>query len=158
WLDDGIGWMTGRVDDWSQDNGFAFHNWWHLALYHLDLGEHDRVLRLYDEAIRPRPTDIALEMVDATSMLWRLHLRSVDVGDRWHELADLWAGHIEDGYYAFNDAHAMMAFVATGRDDDAERLLATLRRRAEGGGTNGMMTRDVGLPMATALRDFGAGR
>src|SRR5215468_3482516 len=63
-LGDGVHWLTSRTDDWAPDNGFAFHNWWHLALYHLDLGQHDRVLELYDKAIRPKPSDLPLEMVD----------------------------------------------------------------------------------------------
>ena len=49
-LGDGVHWLTSRTNDWAPDNGFAFHNWWHLALYHLDLGQHDRVLELYDTA------------------------------------------------------------------------------------------------------------
>ena len=77
---DGIDWLTSRADDWSIDNGLAFHNWWHLGLFHLDLGEHERVLELYDTRIRPVQTPVALEMVDASALLWRLTLRGVDVG------------------------------------------------------------------------------
>jgi hypothetical protein len=35
-LRDGVEWLTARESDWSVNNGFAFHNWWHLALFHLD--------------------------------------------------------------------------------------------------------------------------
>ena len=55
-------------------------------------------------------------MLDATALLWRLHLRGVDVGNRWSELADAWEKRVEDGYYVFNDMHAMMAFVGSGRE------------------------------------------
>jgi tetratricopeptide (TPR) repeat protein len=160
-LPEGVDWLSGRTGDWAPDNMFAFHNWWHLALYHLDLGETATVLRLYDEAIRPQPSPVALETLDATALLWRLHLRGVDAGEggggRWAELADTWAPMAEDGYYAFNDMHAMMAFVATGRDADADRLLAAQARRAASGGTNAVMTAEVGLPVCRALRAFGAG-
>lgn len=161
-LPEGVDWLSGRSGDWAPDNMFAFHNWWHLALYHLDLGDTATVLRLYDEAIRPLPSPVALETLDATALLWRLHLRGVDGGGRWAELAETWAPMAEDGYYAFNDMHAMMAFVATGRDADAERLLAAQARRAAQvqrttGGTNAAMTAEVGLPVCRALRAFGAG-
>jgi hypothetical protein len=156
-LPEGVDWLTGRTGDWAPDNMFAFHNWWHLALYHLDLGETGTVLRLYDEAIRPQPSPVALETLDATALLWRLHLRDVDGGARWAELAETWAPMAEDGYYAFNDMHAMMAFVATGRVDDADRLLAAQARSAAAGGTNAAMTAEVGLPVCRALRAFGAG-
>ncbi|HEX6571511.1 MAG TPA: tetratricopeptide repeat protein, partial [Steroidobacteraceae bacterium] len=79
-LRDGIDWLTSRQADWSIDNGLAYHNWWHLALHHLDLAEYDRVLELYDTRIRPVQTPVALEMLDASAMLWRLTLRGVDVG------------------------------------------------------------------------------
>jgi len=121
-LTDGVEWLTRRSRDWASDNAFAYHNWWHLSLYHLDLGETDRVLALYDTAIRPQSTAVALEMVDAAALLWRLHLQDVDVGNRWNELADSWKGLSGDGHYAFNDLHAMMAFVATGRTADARAV------------------------------------
>jgi len=151
---DGIKFMTGRIGDWATDNGFAFHNWWHLALYHLDLGEHDRVLDLYDTRIRANPTELPLEMLDATALLWRLHLRGVNVGDRWRELADKWEARCGDLYYAFNDMHAMMSFVGDGRTAAATTLLKALEGRAGSGGTNAMMTRDVGLPVCKAMAAF----
>ena len=36
---DGIAWMRANPDAWSHESFFAVHNWWHLALYHLDAGE-----------------------------------------------------------------------------------------------------------------------
>lgn len=155
---DGIAFLTQRRDHWAPDNMFAFHNWWHLGLYHLDLGQTARVLELYDTAIRPKPSGVTLEMVDASAMLWRLHLRDVDVGPRWKELADSWAPSIEDAYYVFNDAHATMAYVGSGRLGDADRVIAALEQRARGKGTNAMMTRDVGLPLCRGLKAFGEGR
>src|SRR3546814_7576573 len=54
-------------------------------------------------------------------------------------------------------AHAMMAVTGAGRDAEARRLLAALEARVAGGGTNAMMTRDVGLPLARAIRAFDRG-
>jgi len=154
-LDDGIAWLGGRTADWAENNGFAFHNWWHLALYHLDRGETDRVLELYDRRIRPAPSPLPLEMLDATALLWRLHLRGADVGGRWRELADAWAGKAADAYYVFNDMHAMMAFVADGRTALVDDLLRTLEARAAAGGTNAAMVGEVGLPVCCAIAAFG---
>ncbi len=156
-LDDGVGWMTERTQDWAPDNMFAFHNWWHLALYHLDRGETARVLEIYDTGVRPEGSDAALEMLDASALLWRLHLDGIDVGNRWAELADVWEGTKEDGYYAFNDVHAMMAFVGDDRQESARTILATMEKRIGGAGTNAMMTADVGLPLARAIQAFGRG-
>jgi tetratricopeptide (TPR) repeat protein len=155
---DGIAFLIQRRDSWAPDNMFAFHNWWHLGLYHLDLGQSDRALELYDTAIRPKPSSVALEMVDASAMLWRLYLRDVDAGGRWSELADSWAPSVEDAYYAFNDVHATMAYVGAGRFGMADRVIAALEQRARGKGTNAMMSRDVGLPLCRGLKAFGEER
>ena len=154
---DGIEWLTSREQDWAPDNGLAYHNWWHLGLYHLDLGDHERVLELYDTRIRPVQSTVALEMVDASAMLWRLTLRGVDVGSRWQPIAEAWAPVAEDGFYAFNDAHAVMALVGGGQWERVDRALAGLERAAQGTGTNAMMTREVGLPLARAIAAFGSG-
>ncbi|HKY89536.1 MAG TPA: tetratricopeptide repeat protein [Nevskiaceae bacterium] len=145
--DAGIAWLHEREAAWAPDNGFAFHNWWHLALFHLDRGEEARVLELLDTRVYPQPSDIALQLVDATALLWRLRLLGVDIGDRFAPLAGAWAAKLDDerDFYAFNDAHAMMAIAATGRWADAERLLAGMGR---GFGA------DVGVPIARGLLEF----
>ncbi len=150
----GITWLQSTSPGWSHENAFAYHNWWHLALYHLESENHGAALQLYDTRIRPAPSRVALEMIDASALLWRLRLRSVDVGDRWIELADAWEAFGEDGYYAFNDVHALMAFLVTGREQQVRKILAGLQRAAAGDGTNAMMSREIGLPMARALCAF----
>jgi hypothetical protein len=127
-------------------------------LYHLDLGDHARALELYDTKVRPAHSSVALEMVDAAAMLWRLMLRGVDVGPRWQPLADAWQPLAQDGYYAFNDVHAVMALVGAGRWAEVDATLQSLRRAAVGEGTNAMMSREVGLPVARALAAFGRGQ
>jgi hypothetical protein len=59
--EDGIGWMIARRPHWAEDsNFFKVHNWRHRALYHLDLGQRDEVLALYDGALRGGRNDLAL--------------------------------------------------------------------------------------------------
>ena len=155
---DGMHWLESREQDWSPGNFFAVHNWWHLALYYLDRGDIEKVLALYDGPIRVNRSKVALDMLDAAAMLWRLKLIDVDCGARWNELSDLYAAQAEDAYYAFNDMHGMMCFAATGRAAEAKRLLAAQTRLAqEGRGVNAMMAREVGLPVCLALDAFGKG-
>jgi hypothetical protein len=150
----GIDWIRNTSPAWSENNFFAFHNWWHLALFHLDAADFDAVLELYDTRIRPTPSRVAGEMVDASALLWRLRLRGVDVGDRWIDLARSWEALGDEGYYAFNDVHALMAFLATGNQRQAKRVLEGLAAASRRADTNGMMSREVGLPMARALGAF----
>jgi tetratricopeptide (TPR) repeat protein len=152
--EEGIRFLSERSTDWAKDNGFAFHNWWHLALFHLELGDHERALAVYDEHIRPGPSKIAYENVDASALLWRLQLRGADVRERWTALAADWAEVAEEGHYAFNDVHAIAAFVNAERHGEAARTLAAMERALQQPGTNAMMTREVGLPLAKALVAF----
>lgn len=156
---EGVAFMHSREAHWAQsDNGFAFHNWWHTALFHLDQGRHADALALYDRCIRPEPIGVQLMMLDATALLWRLHLNGVDAGARWSELADTYEQSNEAGFYVFNDMHAMAAYTATGRTQAAADLLKAVQACAAGQGTNARMTREVGLPIVQAIDAFGQGR
>jgi hypothetical protein len=158
-LDVGIPWLADNAQYWAPDSGFAYHNWWHLALLHLDRGDVAQVLKLYDEKVRPNAdAQVVLEWIDASALLWRLHLEGVDVGDRFEKLAACWRRASEDAFYAFNDLHAIMAFLGAGHGIDAERTLRAMRAAAADGGDNGYMTRKVGLPLAEAFMAFEAGR
>ena len=123
-LRDGIDWLTSRESDWSVNNGFAFHNWWHLALFHLEAGNFARVLELYDRRIRADAFAGAAgdDRRDRAAVAPGV-ARSANVGDRWQKLAACWEPFADHAYYAFNDAHAVMAFVGAGASiSRSERL------------------------------------
>jgi hypothetical protein len=129
--EDGIGWMIAREPHWSgDDNFFKVHNWWHRSLYHLDLGQTDEVLALYDGPIRQDRSIVALDMIDASALLWRLHLSGHDVGDRWSKLANNWDSHADGRTYPFNDWHAVMAYLGAGRAGEADRIIEAYRTSA----------------------------
>jgi tetratricopeptide (TPR) repeat protein len=155
---DGIEWMRGNQDGWSRDSFFQVHNWWHLALYHLELGEIDAVLRLYDEPIRGDRSPVILDMIDASALLWRLHLSGMDVGARWQALADDWMPVATACNYTFNDVHAAMALVGAGRMEAVEALLERQRNAMAAADDNAGFTREVGHPLTLAIAAFGAGR
>jgi hypothetical protein len=96
---------------------------------------------------------LVLDLVDATAMLWRLQLLGVEVGARWRAVADLWTPHAGVGLYAFNDAHAMLAFVSAGYRAQAETVLAAQQRVIETcEGDNRKFSADVGYPCAGRSR------
>jgi len=154
---DGIAWMMGNAKGWSHDSFFAVHNWWHVALYHLDLGETDEALALYDGPIYGARSRVILDMIDAAAMLWRLNLRGVALGERWQPLAEAWAPMADAGLYAFNDIHAVMAFVGAGRRDLVRRVLAGQVETMRGEDDNAAFTGEVGRAVTLALVAFGDG-
>ena len=142
-IDEGVRFLEERTGDWAgDDNGFAFHNWWHLALLHLDRGDHAGALEIYDRVLA-NALGMAMSRLDATSMLWRLRLDGADVGDRFEIVARSWAESLEGegGFYAFNDFHAAIAFAATGRQEASRRLRDALEKAAWEQNANGEMTR-----------------
>jgi hypothetical protein len=156
-IDEGIRWLEETSRHWDPTSTLALHNFWHLALYDLDLGDADRALALYDGKVRARRNDVALEMIDASALLWRLQLLGHDVSERFERLADDWRRRIEDRYYVFNDVHALLAFLGGRRRDDARAIVAEVERVAREEGTNGRMAREVGLPLCRALLAFARG-
>lgn len=156
---DGIGWMIAREPLWAgDDNFFKVHNWWHRALCHLDLGQRDEALVLYDGPIRGARSRVALDLVDASALLWRLHLCGYDVGDRWQELADCWDDHADGRLYPFNDLHAAMAYLGADRDVRLDTLLATLEGQAGDSTDVAQWIRHVGLPLVRGFVAFWRGQ
>ena len=154
--EDGIGWMIAREPHWSgDDNFFKVHNWWHRALCHLDLGQADEALALYDGPIRQDRSLVALDMVDASALLWRLHLSGHDVGERWSELATAWDSHADGRSYPFNDWHAVMAWLGAGRSGEVERVIDALR--TAGTSETAVWGRTTALPLVEGFTAFWRG-
>jgi tetratricopeptide (TPR) repeat protein len=165
-VDNGVSFLTEREADWGAGNLFAVHNWWHLALYKLELGDPAAALAIYDrEVYNDASAGVPLQLLDAAAMLWRLHLDGADTGARFAALADAWTA-VDDPrrWYVFNDVHATMAHVGAGDIAAAEQLVARMAayvragRNGTGAGSNVAMTVEVGLPICRAVVAFGQER
>ena len=155
----GLDWLAGREAAWAHCNNFRHHVWWHKALMHLDLCQIDEVIALYDTEIRKDKTDDYRDISNATSLLVRLELDGVDVGDRWEELADLSADRTEDGCLIFADLHYLMALSADNRDVATHRMLQRLHRDGQTRTDEaGQRMAKPGIPAAEGLAAFGEGR
>jgi tetratricopeptide (TPR) repeat protein len=149
---DGLAWITSVSDNWEGCNNFAYHLRWHQGLLHLDLGQHDRVLELYDREVRRQKTDEYLDITNAVSLLWRLEQLNVDVGSRWKELADFSRGHINDHSLVFGDLHYLMALAADNDTASVQRLIESCEHFARtSDSTEATVMADVGLPLAYAV-------
>lgn len=155
--EEGVALFRADPEVWTRDSFFQIHNWWHLALFHLGQGEVDEVLALYDGPIAGGQSNIELDLVDASALLWRLHLRGIDLGERWTALAAIYAKAAQ-GAYAFDDTHAMMAFAGAGQFGEARQLLLRQSAAARGPGDNAGFAGEVGLPVMHALLAFGEER
>jgi hypothetical protein len=149
-LDEGVAWLEGSRAHWTKCNNFRFHMAWHLALFRLEQGDDSQVLQLYDTEIRPMPTDDFRDVANAASLLWRLRQEGVPVGDRWDELAALAQRRREETTLVFASLHHLLSLVAVGDRESAETLAASFSA-APATGDQGMVARDVGVPLAQVI-------
>ncbi len=128
-LSEGIAWMESVCDTWENSNpAFYSHLWWHTALYHLDAEDISKVLEIYDTRIWGRARkDNAREQINAISLLLRLELRGVDVGDRFLEVADYLQPRLHEHTLGFTDLHYIYALVRGGKDDWAAEMLESMQ-------------------------------
>ena len=156
--EDGLGWMMARETLWSGPGHMnQVHIWWHKALFHLELGQYDTALALYDGPIRATQRPLALSLTNATALLWRLDLLGADIGDRWPELAALWENHADGKCLVFADIHAAMAELRSGREALVERRLGAMRETAANGVEAAGLYRTVGIPVVEGLAAFHRG-
>ncbi len=157
----GLSLLDGQRANWDANNFLKVHTSWHAAIFALDLGDPDRALEVYDAAVfNAQSRGIAMEMLDGTSLLWRLHLDGVEAGPRWAVLAEAWAGKPTEPWYVFNDLHAIMALIAAGRQAEAEAVLARLEAFAQGPNlprSNHLAVASAGLAVARGLIAYGRG-
>jgi tetratricopeptide (TPR) repeat protein len=154
---DGIQWMNETRNAWEANNGLAVHNHWHLALMHLARGEHAAALALYDQAVAPSPTALALDLADASALLWRLVMRGVDVGPRWQALAPRWRTQGLFGAMGFLDLHAAISFAAAGDDEGLSQLMRAGASAAARPGAFAEWSA-VAIPACEAIVAMAAGR
>jgi tetratricopeptide (TPR) repeat protein len=156
--EDGLGWMTAREPYWaSPDNITRVHIWWHKSLFHIELGQYDAALALYDGPILESLRPLGLNLCNLSALLWRLDTLGCDVAGRWRELAAQWDGHADGHCLLFTDLHAIMAELRSGQEALAERRLGLMRETASGGDEAAPLYRDVGIPLAEGLMAFHRG-
>ncbi len=156
--EDGLGWMAAREKLWSTPAHMnQVHIWWHKALFHLELGQYDAALAVYDGPIRATQRPVALSLTNAAALLWRLDTLGCDIGERWRDEADLWEGHADGKCLVFADIHAAMAELRCGREALVERRVAAMRDTAASTSEAAHLYRTVGIPIVEGLMAFHRG-
>ncbi|XP_063478641.1 tetratricopeptide repeat protein 38 isoform X20 [Symphalangus syndactylus] len=154
-IKDGLEFMQHSETLWKDSDMLACHNYWHWALYLIEKGEYEAALTIYDTHILPslQASGAMLDVVDSCSMLYRLQMEGVSVGQRWQDVLPVTRKHSRDHILLFNDAHFLMASLSAHDPQTTQELLTTLRDASESPGENcqHLLARDVGLPLCQAL-------
>jgi tetratricopeptide (TPR) repeat protein len=161
-IDEGAAFLEGMQDTWTGLNSFMVtHIWWHLALFYLSQGRRNRVLEIYDRHCWGIAKTYSQDQIGAVSLLARMELAGIDVGDRWQDLGDHLAARAHDTVLPFLTIQYLYGLARAGRAE-ADALLNSVRLAAElAPPTLREVWQDVALPAceglyAYALKNFRA--
>ncbi|XP_033109119.1 tetratricopeptide repeat protein 38-like [Anneissia japonica] len=158
---EGIQFMSTTENDWNICGMIACHNYWHWALYCIEMGDYQKALDIYDKQVEQRTVQSGapLDMVDAASLLYRLEMEGVSVGKaRWQKLFDIVGPHINDHTLVFNDIHYLMAALGTQQDDIVTSYKESIMDfiKVKKGDQRNIMN-DVGVAMFEAFQAYNNG-
>ena len=120
---EGRAFMEEASTTWVGLNSFMeTHNWWHLALFLIEQGDDGGALALYDRHVWGVCKPYSQDQIGAVSLLARLELAGVDVGDRWQDVADHLVSRTQDHVQPFLDMHYVLGLARAGRAE-ADALL-----------------------------------
>ena len=153
--DEGIAWMEDRLPYWSDPKcNNRVHIWWHKALFHIELGQFEDALALYDGEILPAMRVAGTQLCNAASLLWRLETLGCEAGERWSRLLPLWQGLLPGMTSPFNEVHAAMTALRAGDRAAYEAVLGGMKRTAAANSEIAPAYRDISIPAAEAMACF----
>ncbi|CAN5861596.1 tetratricopeptide repeat protein [soil metagenome] len=125
-LTEGLVFMQDVSDTWTGLNSFMVtHNWWHVALFLIDLGRDAEALDVYDRQVWGVVKDYSQDQIGAVSLLARFELAGIDVGDRWADVADHLPGRLDDHVLPFLDLQYLYGLARADRPE-ADTLLRNI--------------------------------
>jgi hypothetical protein len=150
--DEGRAFLEDVKDTWTGLNSFMLtHNWWHLSLVMIEQGEAARVLDHYATHIWGVWKEYSQDQIGAVSLLARLELAGVDVGDRWQDVAGHLAPRIDEHVQPFLDLHYLYGLARAGRPAAAAMLESLHRFAATAPQPTRPAWQEVALPVAEGL-------
>jgi hypothetical protein len=148
-LGEGYLFMQDMAATWTGLNSFMLtHNWWHQALFALEIDRAGEALDLYDHQVWGVDKSYSQDQVNAVSLLSRIEMAGVPAETlhaRWQELASHLSSRIQDQVLPFLDLHYLYGLARAGRPE-ADALLANLTRLAKASANP--VWADLALPLA----------
>ena len=119
--------LRAHAPDWDRCSSFMLtHNWWHLALCEIELGNPEAALNLFDERVWGIRKGHPQDQINAISLLARLEMHGVRADWRWEDIASYVEDRVDDRINEFLDLHYLIALARSGRDAAAEQMIGML--------------------------------
>lgn len=152
-LAEGHAFLQDMGPTWTGLNSFMVtHNWWHQALFALDLDRHEEVLAIYDRHVWAEVKEYSQDQVNAVSLLARAELAGVAVGGRWQELGGYLARRAHDHVLPLLDLQYLYGLARAGREREAREWLAAIESHAASrSGDEAVTWQRVCVPAARGL-------
>ncbi|HYE41533.1 MAG TPA: tetratricopeptide repeat protein, partial [Ramlibacter sp.] len=152
-LEEGHAFLREMSPTWTGLNSFMVtHNWWHQALFALDLDHADEVLAIHDRHVWAEVREYSQDQVNAVSLLARAELAGIDVGGRWQDVADYLQRRAHDHVLPFLDLQYLYGLARAGRLDAAQAWMASLEQHAlRQPGPGATVWQRVSVPAARGL-------
>ncbi|BFZ11068.1 hypothetical protein BsWGS_14107 [Bradybaena similaris] len=157
---EGIYMMEKTKTYWTTCGMLACHNTWHWALYYIELGDYESALSLFDTEVsrRAEKSGSMLDMVDVCSLLYRLEMEGVDIGNRWDNVYGVYKDHLYDHVLAFNDLHILMSCLGANQKSAVAEMMTSIEEYiSQGQGTNKDVTAEVGETLFKAFVAYNDG-
>ncbi|XP_078076179.1 tetratricopeptide repeat protein 38 isoform X2 [Mustelus asterias] len=160
-VDNGLKVLKQMENNWKDSDMISCHIYWHWTLYHIEKGEYEAALALYDDKISRScfKSGAMLDVVDACSMLYRLQMEGINVDNQWKKLVGVTKSHAKDHVLIYNDSHILMSLLGAKETDTANQLITSLQEVCQTPGENyqHQLGRDLGLPICQAITEFANG-
>ncbi|MGV6800879.1 MAG: tetratricopeptide repeat protein [bacterium] len=153
---DGIDWLSKCSHIWDSKGIFIReHNWWHMALFHLSLGDHQGALEIFDTQLWGAWPEFPQEQIGASSMLWRMELAGMTVGQRWQPVLEKVREHAGEMVLPFHELHYLFALTHAENPDEASHHYNIMVQASEHkSGDDKISWEKAALPTAKAIIAF----
>jgi tetratricopeptide (TPR) repeat protein len=156
---EGVDFLNEAKATWVDLNSFMYtHNWWHKALFHISMGDNETVFDAYDHHVWGIEPDYSQDQVGAVSLLARMEIAGMDVGNRWADVADHMKTRAHDTVQPFLSLQYLYGLDKAGRAE-ADDLFRAIEDKAHSASDfDRLVWLDVALPAARGVRAHARGQ
>ncbi len=149
---EGIAFLGEAQQTWTNLNSFMYtHNWWHKALFHISLGDSAAVFDAYDNHVWGIEPGYSQDQVGAVSLLARMEIAGLDVGNRWQQLAEYLRPRARDTLQPFLTLQYLYGLARAGYFEANQLMLAIEDKARSSDAFDKLVWRDVALPAARGV-------